>query len=152
MYIEERKKKIMMTMMKAMTRMTIIMKTIKMMTLMITIIVASSALPKLRKTVMITIIVASSALPRIPNTAFEMIEEYHDDDDEGDNYDDNHHEDDEDDDSYDNYHRSIFCITKAADDSLHYQGCLAMIMTTHHYRNGTSPQMPFVSLRFGVLP
>ena len=46
---------------------------------------------------MITIIVASSALPRMPNTAFEMIEEYHDDDDEGDDYDDNHHEDDEDD-------------------------------------------------------
>ena len=63
---------------------------------------------------MITIIVASSA--RMPNTAFEMIEEYHDDDDEGDDYDDNHHEDDEDDDSYDNYHRSIFCIAKAADD------------------------------------
>ena len=32
----------------------------------------------------------------MPNTAFEMIEEYHDDDDEGDDYDDNHHEDDED--------------------------------------------------------
>ena len=48
----------------------------------------------------------------MPNTAFEMIEEYHDDDDEGDDYDDNHHEDDEDDDSYDNYHRSIFALPK----------------------------------------
>ena len=75
------------------------MKMIRMMTLMITIIVASSALPKLR----MTVIVASSALPRMPN-------------DEGDDYDDNHHEDDKDDDSYDNYHRSILCITKAADD------------------------------------
>ena len=42
------------------------------MTVMITIIVASSALPELRMTVMITIIVASSALPRVPNATFEM--------------------------------------------------------------------------------
>ena len=45
---------------------------IRMMTLMITIIVTSSALPKLRMTVMITIIVASSALPRMPNATIEM--------------------------------------------------------------------------------
>ena len=57
----------MMTMMKAMTMMTIIMKMIRMMTLIITIIVASSALPKLRMTVMVTIIVASPALPRVPS-------------------------------------------------------------------------------------
>ena len=63
---------LMMTMMKAMTMMTIIMKMIRMMTLMIIIIVASSALPKLRMTVMIIIIVASSALPRMPNATFEM--------------------------------------------------------------------------------
>ena len=42
----------------------------------------------------------------------------HDDDDESDDCDDNHHEDDKDDDSHDNYdyHRSILCITKAAND------------------------------------
>ena len=51
----------------------------------------------------------------------------HDDDDDGDDYDDNHHEDDKDDNSqdtyhgsilrrHDNYHRSILCSTKAADD------------------------------------
>ena len=61
-----------MTMIKMMPMMTIIMKIIRMMTVMITIGVASSAVPKLRMTVMITIIVASSALPRAPNATFEM--------------------------------------------------------------------------------
>ena len=69
---------IMMTMMKVMTMMTIIMKMIRMMTLMITIIVASSALPKLRMTLhyqgclTITKAADDSALPRMPNATFEM--------------------------------------------------------------------------------
>ena len=74
-------------------------------------------------TVMRNIITASSALPMVPNATFEMyrIEERdeddnHDDNDEGDDCDGNYHEDDPDDGSHDNCHRSIFCITKAADD------------------------------------
>ena len=61
-----------MTMMTVMTMMTIIMKMIRMMTLVIFSIVASFALPKLRMTVMITIIAASSALLRVPSATFEM--------------------------------------------------------------------------------
>ena len=95
-----------MTMIKVMTVMQITIKMIRMMTLMITIIVAPSALPKPMTvmitimTVMVTIIVASSALLMLQNR----------------------------DDKADSSQRYVssqhpLCITAAS--SVHYQWCLA---------------------------
>ena len=77
-------------------------------------------------TVMISIITASSALPMVPSAPHvkcieEGADDNHDDDDEGDDCDDNHHEDDKDDNSQDNYRRSILC--RHDNYPLHYQCC-----------------------------
>ena len=78
---------------------------------------------------MITIIVASSALPLLPNGTLEMYIEKekkqmmltikmmkgdsnHHDDDQSDV--DDHADDDKDHDGHDNYHRSILCVTNSA--------------------------------------
>ena len=71
---------------------------------------------------MITIIVASSALPRLPNAPMntyiitrrkqEKDDDDHNDDEQGD--DDDDEDDDKDGDCHDNNHRSIICVTHAA--------------------------------------